>query len=319
MWDFSIAKAIALVVRTWPFTLLRLAIWTAITIAFVGTTGVGAGLGWGIGHIGDADFRHGATFWGGLAGAGVTAVWVFSLREYLLYLTTAGHVAALVAASEGRSLPGGVDQIRMALDAVKSRFGEIHLLFVLDQSIKGAVRAVTGLIEGVGAFLGLPGLEGMARLAGAVLRVSTTFLDELVLARNLRLATSDPWTTSRESIVLYAQNAGVVMRNAVWLTVFRAVAAVAIFVAVMGPAAALVWFAPGSGPGWTFLAALLLTVGLQKSLIDPLCIAALMEVWARRVEGQRPDPVWDERLASASQAFRDIVERARTAFAGRPA
>lgn len=315
MWDFSVLRAVGLVLRTWPFTVLRLIVWGTVTGAIVASMGVGAGLGWGVGHVGDADFRHAATFWGGLAGLGAASITIWGLREYLLYLTTAGHVAALATASAGRPMPSGVDQVRFALAETRARFGEIHLLFVLDQAVKGAVGAVTGLVSGIAAFTGAPGLDGLARLVGAVVRMSTTFVDELVLARDIRLGSDDPWTTARQSVVLYAQNATVVLKNAVWLTLFRWLAAVVIFFLVMGPAAALVWFAPGSGPGWTFLAALILTVGLQKSLIDPFCIACLMEVWERRIEGQTPDPAWDARLAEVSEAFRGIVARARSAFA----
>lgn len=318
MWDFSISRSIALVARTWPFTLLRLAIWGAILAATLAAVTIGAGLGWGIGHVGSADFRQGATLWGGVAGFAVVFVGLWTLREYLLYLVTAGHVAAMVAVADGRTPPSGVAQIRFALAEVKERFGEIHLLWVLDRAVKGAVGAVVGLLQGLDFLVG-GGLDGLVRLARTLLRLSTTFLDELVLAREIRLASTDPWTTAREAIVLYAQNAGLVFKNAVWLMVLRWAAAIVVFAVALGPAATAAWIVPGPSTGWALLLSLLVAIGLQRALIDPFCIASLMQVWERDIEGQMPDPVWDERLAAASRPFREITERAAAAFTGRPA
>lgn len=318
MWDFSISRSVALVARTWPFTLLRLAIWSAILTATALAVTVGAGLGWGIGHVGGPEMPATAAAWGGIAGFALVFAGLWTLREYLLYLVTAGHVAALVAA-DGGGAPSGPEQIRFALTTVRERFGEIHLLWLLDRAVKGAVGAVVGLLEGFERLVGGSGLDGFVRLVRTVLRLSTTFLDELVLAREIRRASSDPWTTAREAIVLYAQNAPLVLKNAVWLMVLRWALTAVVFLAIIGPAAALAWFVPGPSSGWTLIFALIAAIGLQRALIDPFCIASLMQVWERHIEGQTPDPVWDGRLAEVSRAFRDIVERARSAFASRPA
>lgn len=317
MWDFSILRAVGLVLRTWPFTVLRLMVFLGLTAAYVGATSAGAGIGWGIGHVGSTDFKAAATFWGGLAGFGAVSFWLWTLREYLTWMIVAGHVAALTIAFEGRPLPSGREQIAFAIAAVKARFAEVHALFVLDQLVKGAVGAVTRTFEGLAAFAGAPGLDGLVRLASAVLRMSTTFLDELVLARALIRRSDDAWGNARDSIVLYAQNAGPVLKNAVWLTVFRFVGTVVLFVVLLAPAGALVWFAPGAATGWTMLFALGLAVGLRAAVIDPFCIAALMQTWFTRIEGQRPDPAWETRLEEVSSQFRDLGARAREAFGGR--
>lgn len=319
MWDFSILRSIGLVARTWPFTLLRLAVGLGLAVATLVAVATGAGLGWGIGHVGSADFRAGATIWGGIIGAAGVAIWVWTLREYLLYLIGAGHVAAMVMALDGRPMPGGRGQIAFALAGVRERFGEIHLLFVLDQLVKGAIGAATRTLDWIGWIVGVPGLQGLIRLIEAVIRMSTTFLDELVLAREFRIASSDPWTTAREGIVLYAQNGGAIIRNAVWLTVLRWVATIVLFVVLLAPAAALVWLVPGPTGGWALAFALVLALALQRALIDPFCIASLMQVYLARTEGQTPDPAWDARLAEVSGPFRDLTDRARAAFRDRPA
>ena len=319
MWSFSILRSIGLVLATWPFTLLRLVIMGGLALAFLVAVATGAGLGWGIGHIGSADFRAGATFWGGLIGFAGVSIWVWTLREYLTYLLTAGHVAAMVLVLDGRSLPSGREQIAFATEAVKARFGEIHLLFVLDQAVKGAVGAVVGLFDWMAMVTALPGLQGLVRLVGAVLRMSTTFLDEVVLAREIREVSADPWTTAREGIVLYAQNAPEILKNAVWLTVLRWALGVVLFVVMLAPAGIAAYLIPGAASGWTLLVSLIFALALVRALIDPFCIASLMQVYFAATAGQRPDPAWDARLAEASAPFRDLVDRARAAFRGQAA
>lgn len=316
MWSFSILRSLRLVLATWPFVALRILVLGGLSLAFVVAVSVGAALGWGIGHVGSADFQAGATVWGGILGAIGVAVWVWTLREYLLYMVTAGHVAAMVLVLDGRTLPSGRAQIAFAVDTVKARFGEVHLLFVLDQLIKGAVRAVTGLIGAVGVLGFVPGLQALVRLLGAVLRMSTTFVDEVVLAREIRIGSEDPWTTARHGVVLYAQNAKAILWNAVWLTVFRWVVTVGLYVVLLTPAGLAALIVPGPTTAWVLIFTLLFAIALQRAVVDPFCIASLMQVYFARIEGQEPDPAWDDTLAGASQPFRDLVARARGAFAG---
>ena len=49
MWDFSIAQALGLMVRTAPFVIFRVVVYFGVTVAFILATGTGAGVGWGPG------------------------------------------------------------------------------------------------------------------------------------------------------------------------------------------------------------------------------------------------------------------------------
>lgn len=319
MWEFSILRALGMVLRTWPFTVLRLLVFFGFIAVYVVAVATGAGLGWGVGHVGSRDFLESATAIGGLVGFVGVSIWAWTLREYLTYMITAGHVAALTLVFDGRPLPVGRGQIGFALDTVKARFVEIHALFVLDQAVKATVGAVTRSVDWFAGFVGLPGLQGLAQLVGTILRMSTTFVDEIVLARGLRTAADNPWDNARSSLVLYAQNAGPILVAAVWLTVLRWVLTVVLFVAMVGPAGALVWFVPGAATGWVLIFALAMAVALTKALIDPFCIAALMQVYFARIEGQRPDAAWEARLDELSAPFRSLADQARGWFGGKTA
>ncbi len=79
----------------------------------------------------------------------LTAGVIFFLRDYLLYLVKAGHIAVMVELMMGGKVPGGRSQIDYAQDVVTERFGQASLLFALDKLIKGVIGAVTGLVQGL--------------------------------------------------------------------------------------------------------------------------------------------------------------------------
>ncbi len=70
------------------------------------------------GNFGDEDFRANTTFWGGLLGFGLTAGILYFLREYILYVVKAGHIAVMVELLDGRPMPEGRGQITHARDMV---------------------------------------------------------------------------------------------------------------------------------------------------------------------------------------------------------
>src|SRR5690606_24469115 len=105
MWDFSIGRALGLMMRTWPFVAFRMLVYFGIAVAYVLVTGVGAGIGWGVGAFGDADFQASTSIWGGIAGFGLTAGVIYFLREYILYVVKAGHIAVLVELMDGKDIP----------------------------------------------------------------------------------------------------------------------------------------------------------------------------------------------------------------------
>src|SRR5690606_38081272 len=143
--------------------------------------------GYGTGHI----FSEGGplTFalWGGIFGFGLVSLALYWVREYILYIVKAGHIAVMVHLIEGREVPGGQNQIAYARAVVTERFAEANVLFVLDQLVKGVVGAITGLIGGVAAFLPIPGLQGVVKFINAVIRMSVNYVDEIILAYNVRL------------------------------------------------------------------------------------------------------------------------------------
>src|SRR5690606_5937449 len=111
-----------------------------------------------------------AAFYGGLAGFALVSVVVYWVREYILYVVKAGHIAVMVHLVDGRDVPDGQNQIAYARKIVTQRFAEANILFVVDQLVKGAIRAATRLTGGISALLPIPGLEGLVRFINTVIR-----------------------------------------------------------------------------------------------------------------------------------------------------
>lgn len=319
MWDFSIGQALRLMLKTMPFIVFRIMVYAGIAIAYVAVTGVGAGVGWGIGAFGDDDFRGASIFWGGALGFGLTAGVLYFLREYILYIVKAGHIAVLVELIDGRPIPDGQGQITYATEVVKSRFAETSVLFAIDQLVKGVLGAIIGMVQGLAALLPIPGLQNVVGLIRAFLRIAVGFVDEVILAYAIRTNSSNPWASAQTALVLYGQNYQVMLKNAAWLTIITYGLAFVVFLVMLAPAALVVYLMPGGWSAGGFVFALVFAWAVKAALIEPFAIACMMQVYFRTIEGQVPDPVWDQRLSEVSRKFRELKERAAQWMGGRNA
>lgn len=313
--NFSIGESFRLMRETWPFLVFRAAVYGGIALAYVLATGTGAGIGWTVGLFGSDAFRAGAAAWGGVFGFAALAAVLYLLREYTLYLVKAGHVAVMVEAFEARLVPEGRGQIDFARGVVRERFGEASVLFAVDQLVKGVIRAVTGLVEGLATLLPIPGLDGAMRALRAYLRVAVGLLDEVILAHGMRKRSDDPWGSAREALVLYGQNARAMLISAAWVTLFTYGLSFLVFLVMLAPAAAVVWLIPGGWSAGGLVFALVFAWAVKLAVIEPFAIACLLQAFFRVTEGQQPDPDWMAKLEAASGRFRTLGQKAEAAVA----
>lgn len=311
MMDFKIGEIISLMGRTLPFLVFRFLIYFGITLGYVLVTGVGAGVGAGIGSIGGSAGTGG--LWGGLLGFGLAGGIMYFLREYLLYLVKAGHIAVLVELMEGRELPGGRGQIDHAQSIVRERFAQSSILFGLDQLIKGVLKAFNHAFFTIANFLPIPGIQGVAKFINTIVNLSLTYLDEVILAYNIREKADNPWAASRTALILYAQNYKAFLKNAFWLAFLIWGLTLLVFLVILAPVAGLVSLFPGAAGPLALVIALVFAWGVKQAVIEPVAMTALMQVFFTVTEGQEPDPEWEGRLESLSDKFGEIKNRAKTA------
>ncbi len=315
MWDFSLGGAMGMMGRTLPFILLRMAVYFGITLGYVLVTGTGAGIGWGIGGFGNDEFRAGSTFWGGIAGFGIFGAVMYWAREYILYIVKAGHIAVLVELIDGKPMPQGRGQIGHAAAVVRQRFPQASVLFVMDQLIRGVIRAVSGLARGILTVLPVPGARQVGAILSAFLRVAVGFVDEVILAHAIRTRSDNAWGSAREALVLYGQNWKVMLKNAAWLAIFVYGLGFLVFLVMLAPAALVVYLMPGAWAAGGVVFALLFAWSVKAALLEPFALACMMQVFFKTIEGQQPNPEWDARLEQMSGKFRKLKDRALGAAA----
>lgn len=310
MWDFSLGSALGMMARTLPFILLRMAVYFGITLGYILVTGAGAGVGYGIGGFGDEEFRASTTMWGGFAGFGIFGALMYWAREYILYIVKAGHIAVLIQLIDGKPMPEGRGQVAYASTVVKERFPQASVLFAVDQLIKGVVRAISGLVRGILTVLPVPGVQQLAGLISAFLRVAVGFVDEVILAYAIRTRSDNAWMSAKEALVLYGQNYKVMLKNAAWLAIIVYGLGFLVFLVMLAPAAFIVYLMPGAWAAGGVVFALLFAWSVKAALLEPLAITCMMQVYFRTIEGQVPNPEWEAKLEQMSDKFRKLKERA---------
>ena len=307
-WDFSLSAAISAMVRTAPFIIVRMLVYFGIAIAYIVSTGAGGAIGYGFTSFGDgqgAGAFYGALF--GFAGASGALYWA---REYILYIVKAGHIAVLTRLYDKQDIPGGRSQVDYATKIVKERFAEASILFAVDQLIKGVLKVITGTLNTIGAIIPIPGLQNLTRMVSGVIRMSLTYVDEIILAYNIRTQSDNAWETSCDALILYAQNYGKMVKNAVWLSLMMWALTLVIFFLMLAPALALVAIIPGDIGFWGVVLAFIFAWSVKAALIEPIAIYALMQVYFQTIEGQEPKAEWSNKLEKASKQFRKLKEKA---------
>jgi hypothetical protein len=308
MKDFSFSEVLGLMKKTGPFLVFRFLIYFGITLAFVLITGTGAGIGYGIGAI--ANNAPGGGMWGGLIGFGIAGAIMYFIREYLLYIVKAGHIAVLVELAEGKEIPGGKGQIAYARERVEDLFVTSSMLFGLDQLIKGILKAFNRTFLSIASFLPIPGAGGAMKFLNTIFNLSLTYLDEVILACLMRTRPENPWAASRTALILYAQNYTAFLKNAVWLAAFIWALTFVVFLVVLGPVALLVGLFPGTAGPLTLIVALVFAWGIKQAVIEPVGMTALMLVFFKVTKGQAANPEWEAKLDSVSSKFKELTDKA---------
>jgi hypothetical protein len=309
MWNVSIAAAGALIVRTFPFMLLRAAVYFGIAAAFVVTAGGGAGLGWAIGAFAGGAGRAPGVFWGAVGGIALVAFMLWWLREYLLYLVEASHAAAMALATSPENPRSAQRSIPRAMTALQRRFRDARTLFAAERLVHGTIGRLIGIADPLAKILPA-GVPLPRNFPEAVLRHALGFVGKTILARTVQRPGKNPWPDAQDFLVLMAQNHPVLMRNAILLAAAGYASAIVLFFISLIPALALAKAYPGSLTAITILLALVFAWSAKQALIEPLATAAFLELYLRTTEGQKPDPDWDARLTGASEEFREIKARA---------
>ncbi|MDP3194572.1 hypothetical protein [Tabrizicola sp.] len=316
MWEFSIFRALGLMIRTWPFILFRAAIYLVMALVLVVAAAAGVVAGHALAGLWGEPVGVSADIWGGAAGLLLAALAVPSLRGRLLHRVTAPHLAALVEALDRRPLPFGRGQVALARAIVATRFGDAPALSALDTLVRGIIRTATALVDGLLVdVLPITALDRLARASGTELRLTLGLIDAVVLAHATRTRSENAWEAAHDGLVLYTQNARPLMVNAVWLSLVGWALAGLVALAALSPATFLAAVLPGVPWGGPFVA-VVFGWAVKAALYDPFAMACMLQLHLRLTQDQDPLPEWRGRLTQVSDKFRQLGERALSWRAG---
>jgi membrane protein implicated in regulation of membrane protease activity len=100
------------------------------------------------------------------------------------------------------------------------------------------------------------------------------------------------------------------MKNAFFATLLMYAVSAVLFALFLVPAGLLVLMLPGQLSAMTLVFALLFAWAAKAALLEPLALVCMMQAYFKVIDGQQPDPVWDQRLTQMSGKFGKIKQQA---------
>jgi hypothetical protein len=317
--EAGFGTALSLMSRTLPYAVVRFGVllgFSIVTIlwlvvAFGGASFLGAsvhpwlGVGWLVVSLG----AYGYAWW-------------FVVR-YALYLIQAGHVAVLTELiTTGAIGNGSTGMFEYGKRVVTERFGQVNVLFALDLLIRGVVHAFNRTLDWIAHLLPIPGLQSVVGIVNAVVRAATTYVDETIFSYNLARGDDNPWRSSKDALIYYAQNSKEVLKTAIYVVVLDKVLTALVWAVMLAPAFLVLWVLPESAKPGGFIGGLVIAAlfasNIRQAFLKPLFLVMVMAKFHVVVRNQPINLEWDQRLTSLSRKFQDIKDKAGAGWATPP-
>lgn len=303
--NLQLGRAIGIVMKTMPYVFYRAVVYgvicaaVALVLLFVALVG--------------------RLFGGAAAGVmilillGVGTFGVRLVREYILYLLRAGHIAVITEIIERGDLPKGVSQTQWGADQVKTYFKEISVLALIDQIVKGVIIKLNRTLFNVMTILPIPGMKDATKVVQKVVDFSLTYVDEAILAHTFKTRNPNVYGAAKSGVILYCQAWKGLLKNAVVLTLLSYVGVVISALIFLIPLGAVAWMLPetwGVAKFVLFLLALFMGASLKWILFDPIACASTILTFLAETRDMTPDPTWEERIERVSDKFRELKHKA---------
>ncbi len=298
-------EAFGILMRTTPYVILRLLVY--------GAMGIGAGIYLAI-------FIFLAKVFGGfgsilfiIALAGLFGL-LKLVKQYVLYLINAGHIAVITELVTKGRLPDGVNQVEYGKQVVMSLFKEVSVLFVVDQLVDGIVKGFNRTVVRVADLLPIPGLDSIAKIINSIIYFSVTFVDETILSYNLSRKEHNIWENAKRGVVLYAQNWKPILMGGIGIAIVNFIGAI-LCIGIMMIPFGLIGLMSGNETVKTIMLVLAITTGfgLKQSFVNPLCLISMILTFRSAVAQQEPNLEWESRLEQMSNKFVELKNKARDA------
>jgi hypothetical protein len=305
--DHGLLTAIGLLARSLPYAFARFGILLAYSVACIIWIVVAfGGAAWLGTHVAGAF----GVIWFILCVVSIGWFWGTVLR-YALHLLACGHVAVLTELiTRGQVGNGSESMMSYGKRIVLARFGEVNILYGFNMLVRGILNSFHRTLDWIDQIFPIPGLESLSSLLNIILRSATRYLDKVILSYNLARNDGDPWTSAREGLVYYAQNAKPILITSVWIVILERILSFILWLFLLAPAGVITVMLPAgvreSGGLVTILIAILLAATIRSSFIKPLFLIMIMVRFHSLTENQPINQDWDARLANISEKFQTL-------------
>jgi hypothetical protein len=314
-------STLSILLRTWPFVLMRLVahvLFGVVAVVLLGIMG-------GIGYLSTLLFKQ--------AGAVVFFVcllaigFLWGLRKlaerYVLYLIKAGHVAVITELLLRGSVPAGMSQVAYGKDKVVKHFGNVSVLAGVDALVEGSVRQILRWLVRLGSLVTfVPGAKFLWSLVQRVLTVAANYIDEAVFSYILTREGQNVWRVAADGVVLYAQSWKKILHTAILVVFIVEAGWLAVFLLTLFPLLGLATVLAKAGHfrvlfGFIALLVAYLLANVAKwVLVDPVATTAMVVAYHNAIQQAVPSADLYTNLVGISKRFRELDQKAREVPAG---
>jgi hypothetical protein len=235
------------------------------------------------------------------------------LREYVLYLLQAGHIALITEIAGSGSLPDGVSQTGWAKERVMQYYKEVSVLALVDQLVKGVLVSLNRTLFNFMNALPIPGLDGLAGIARRIVNFSLTYIDESVIAYTFHTRNVNVFDAAKSGIIIYCQSWKALLKNAVALTLLSYVFVMITTILFMIPLGVVSVLLPSSLDFLKFalfMLALFLGISTKWVLFDPIACTSTILTFLEEARTSSPDPAWESKIEAVSDKYRTLKAKA---------
>lgn len=301
--------ALRLMRQTLPIILVRLGanllFWIAAIIYLVVVGGVAWLLGQAVPALGTILF---------LVAIGALAPIYHLAYRYVFYMLKAAHIAAMSELLSNNKLPDQTTQLAWGKARVQERFGEMNMMFVIDELVTAVIRAFTSTVFNIARWLPGDTIATLARIANRVIYFAMNYIDEAILARSFWVERDSVWQNARDGVVLYAMIWKSILMNAVALMIISYVPFVISVIVFAAPVGLLMSVFSSQLAGWSIVATFILAWLIKVAIGDSFAMAAIIATYHHETATLTPDPNMTAKLEQLSDKFRNLKQRAEGEF-----
>jgi len=303
--SLRLGAALGLMFKTMPILLVRLGVYLVFWIVALVYLAIVFGLAALLGNI------HGLlSLIIIVVGLGATIPLYSMAYRYVFYMIKAAHIAVLSELIAHGRLAEGQGQLAWGKQQVRERFGEVNVMFVVDELVNSVVRMFTGTVYRLAAWLPGDFFRTLAAIVNRVVRYATTYIDEAILARSFLQRDRSPWDSAREGLVLYGMAWRPLLANAIALMLLSYVPFIVAVVVFAAPVGGLLYLVSPRLAAWSVLVVFVLAYLVKAAVGDAFAMAAIVAAYQRETADLTPDPAMEARLEQLSDKFRELKQRA---------